>query len=204
MKMNRNTRNNSLTLAVQQIKDMVSAVDVGQAMGLEIRHGRCQCPLHGGHDFNCRLYPGNKGFYCHVCKQGGDVIKLAQQYYGTSFKDTVAWFNDTFHLGMDIDSPLSPDAVKQAEIAQRKRDEEREFREWKDRMGFDLALTADRLVRILEWQRDRNTPKTPDEPWNPKFCEAVRLLPYARRFAEDCMFKCIEVKKNEIQQGKVD
>ena len=40
------------------------------------------------------------------CKSGGDVIQLAQQYYKYSFKDCIAWFNDTFHLGLDIDSPL--------------------------------------------------------------------------------------------------
>ena len=196
---------NKYDFAVDTIKNSVSALDVANALGWEIRHGRCKCPIHNGDDFNCKLYPGNRGYICWVCKSSGDVISLVRNYYhDMSFSDTVKWFNSTFSLGMDIDSPLSPDAVKQAEIAKRKRDEEREFREWKDRMGFDLALTADRLVRILEWQRDRNTPKTPDEPWNPKFCEAVRLLPYARRFAEDCMFKCIEVKKDEIQQGKVD
>ena len=47
---------NQLTIAAQRIKDTISAQDVGVAMGLEIRHGRCRCPLHGGGDFNCVLY----------------------------------------------------------------------------------------------------------------------------------------------------
>lgn len=190
-------RTTSLTLAAQTIKDTVSALDVGQAMGLEIRHGRCRCPLHGGHDFNCRLYPGNKGFYCHVCKCGGDVLSFAQEYYGTSFKDTIAWFNSTFSLGMDIESPLSPDAVKQAENARKTREEEREFREWKERMRFDLLLTADEILERLEEQRDQNVPRTPDEPWNAKFCEAVRTIPAARRFSENCMMQCIGVKSDD-------
>ena len=185
----------ALMLAAQKIKDSISALDVADMLGWEVRHGRCQCPLHGGHDFNCRLYPGNKGFYCHVCKRGGDVIALVQEYNGTSFKDTVSWFNGTFGLGMDIDSPLSPEAVKQAEIARKTRERENEFREWKERMRFDLALTADRIVEMLEEQRDRNMPKTADETWNREFCQAVRLLPAARRFAKDCMYDCIEVKK---------
>jgi len=186
---------NALMLAAQKVKESISALDVADMLGWEVRHGRCQCPLHGGHDFNCRLYPGNKGFCCHVCKRGGDVISLVQEYNGTSFKDTVAWFNGTFHLGMNIDSPLSPEAAKQAEIARKTRESEKEFREWKERIRFDLALTADRIVEILEEQRDRNMPKTADETWNREFCQAVRLLPAARRFAKDCMYDCIEVKK---------
>ena len=186
---------NNLTLAAQTIKDNVSALDVGQAIGLEIRRGRCKCPIHGGNDFNCVLYKGDRGYYCHVCKSGGDVIKFAQQYHGSSFRDTVSWFNDTFRLGMDIESPMSPDAVKQAENARKQREAEREFAEWKERMRFDLYLTADRILEMLEEQRDMNVPKTPDEPWNEKFCEAVRMIPAARRFAERCMMQCIGVKE---------
>lgn len=185
---------NNLTIAVQTIKDSVSALDVGEALGLEIRRGRCKCPLHGGNDFNCVLYKGNRGFYCHVCHQGGDVLKFAQQCHGTSFKDAVSWFNDTFHLGLNIDSPLSKEAVKQAEIAQQKRKEEREYREWLHRTQFDLFLIADKIVSMLEEQRDMYVPKTPDETWHPLFCRAIELLPWARQFAQDCYFDCIEVK----------
>ena len=164
-------------------------------MGWEIQHGRCRCPLHGGHDFNCRLYPGDKGFYCHVCKRGGDVIKLAQEYYGTSFKDTVAWFNDTFHLGLELERKMDPEEVRRAEIALQRRKEAQELEIWKDRMRFDLFLAVDRILQMREEQRDRNVPKTADEPWNPKFCEAIRMIPAVRRFAERCLMDCIKEKK---------
>ena len=186
---------NALSLAVDTIKASVSALDVGQALGLEIRHGRCQCPIHGGNDFNCVLYKGNRGYYCHVCKSGGDVIKFAQQYHNASFKDTVSWFNSTFNLGMNIDSPPDPKAVKQAEIARKQRERERQEKEQKERMQYDLALAVDRIVQALEEQRDLYAPKTPDEPWNPVFCTAVQLLPGAKRYAQMCWYECMEVKK---------
>ena len=177
-----------MSLAAARIKETISALDVGNAMGLEIRHGRCRCPIHGGHDFNCRLYPGDKGYYCHVCKAGGDVISFAQRYYETSFPDTVRWFNSTFWLGMDLESSVSPEAAKRAENERKRRQEEREFREWKERMRFDLALRADEILERLEEQRDRNCPKTPDEEWSREFCEAIRLIPAARRFAQECLY----------------
>ena len=186
---------NNLTIASQTIKDTISALDVGQAMGLEIRHGRCQCPIHGGNDFNCVLYKGNRGFYCHVCKSGGDVISFAQQYYKLSFKDCIAWFNDTFHLGLDLGSTITPEKRRQAEKALQMRKRAIEFQQWKERLQFDLALTADEIVRKLEEQRDMNVPATVGEAWNDLFCEAVELLPEARRFADDCMMYCMKERK---------
>lgn len=180
---------NKLTIAAQQIKDVVSALDAGQMMGLEIRHGRCQCPFHGGKDYNCVLYKRNRGWYCHVCKQGGDVLSFVQQYYNMSFKDCVAWFNDAFHMGLDIEGKIDPKKKKQAEIALLRRKRAIEFEMWKERMSFDMALTADDIVRKLEEIRDEHRPRTYGE-WDDAFCFAVRLLPEARRFAEDCMMEC--------------
>ena len=181
-------------IAVNTIKNSVSALDVANALGWEVRHGRCKCPIHGGVDYNCRLYPGDRGYVCWVCKSGGDVVKLVREsvMQGASFRDVLAWFNDTFRLGMDIESPMSPEAVKQAEIAQRRRVREREFMEWKDRMGFDMHLTADQIVFMLERIRDDNVPKDPYEAWNRNFRIAIELLPEARQFAEDTMMDCIK------------
>lgn len=186
---------NNLTIASQTIKDTISALDVGRAIGLEIRHGRCKCPIHGGNDFNCVLYQGNRGYYCHVCKSGGDVISFAQQYYSFSFKYCIAWFNDTFRLGLDLGSTITPEKRRQAEKALQMRKRAIEFQQWKERLQFDLALTADEIVRKLEEQRDRNVPRTVGEAWNDLFCEAVELLPVARRFADDCMMYCTKERK---------
>ena len=66
-----------------------------------------------------------------------------------------------------------------------------EISQWKDRMRFDLFLLADNILEMLEEQRDRNVPKTPNEPWNKQFCEAIELLPEARKFAQDCWYGCV-------------
>jgi len=185
---------NKLTIAAQTIKDRISALEVGNAIGLEIKHGRCQCPFHGGKDFNCVLYKGNRGWYCHVCKSGGDVLSFAQQYYKFSFKDCIAWYNATFHMGLDIEGKIDPQKKKQAEIALQRRKRAREMQEWKEQMQFNLFLLAEKLVDRLENDRDEHRPKTYGA-WDEAFCTSVKLLPYARQFAEDCMMDCI--KENE-------
>lgn len=188
---------NKYTIIVDTIKSSVSALDVADALGWEVKHGRCKCPIHNGDGLNCRLYPGDRGYMCWVCKSAGDVISLVRNYYhDMSFKQAVTWFNSTFNLGLDLDRKMDPAEARRAEMALQRRKREQEFREWKSRMKFDLALTADQIVRLLEDQRDRNVPKTANETWNPKFCEAVRMLPAVRRYAEELMFNCIEVRKD--------
>ena len=183
---------NQLTIVAQTIKDTISAQDVGKALGLEIRHGRCKCPIHGGTDYNCVLYSGNRGFYCHVCKTGGDVIRFAQLYHDSSFKDTVAWLNDTFHLGMNIESPMSPEALETAKKNQREREARLAAEKWIEETRVNMALKTFEVVRILETQRDDNTPKTPDEPWTAPFCQAIEALPMTEQIAQDAWFDCIK------------
>ena len=185
----------NMTLAAQTIKDTISAQDVGHMLGLEIRHGRCKCPIHNGGDYNCVLYNGNRGFHCFSCGASGDVISLVQQYYKMSFKDCIAWFDSTFHMGLDLGAKIDPKKEEEAKKALQRRKNAIEFQAWKDRMQFDLALTAGEIVKKLEEARDSTVPKTYGEEWDPVFCAAVVTLPEARRFADECMMNCIKEKQ---------
>ena len=71
------------------------------------------------------------------------------------------------------------------------RHETEAFQKWKDYMHFEIALLSLQIVRFLEEQRDTNAPKSVDEPWNERFCEAISILPSAREFAQDCFFDCV-------------
>lgn len=83
------------------------------------------------------------------------------------------------------------DRIKQAISL---RHEQEEFEEWKKIMRFEIALSAFQIVRKLEDQRDMNVPQPPDFVWNSLFCEAIRMIPEAKRFAQDCWYDCVEVK----------
>lgn len=84
------------------IRETVSAVDVGNILGMDINHqGRCRCPFHNGEDRNMRVYPGDRGFYCFVCHESGDCIKLAKQLLGDcTYTDAAKWIDSTFHLNI--------------------------------------------------------------------------------------------------------
>lgn len=183
---------NRLMIAAQTIKETVSALDAAEAMGLEIRHGRCRCPFHGGHDFNCALYKGNRGYFCHVCKRGGDSISFAQEYYGTSFKDTVAWFNDTFHLGMDIESPMEPDALEAAKEQQRRLRAKREITAWADRMRYGRMLTCADCVKSVEGCMERHAPKGPEDGFDGLFRKAADALPEMKEMLAEYEMGCVK------------
>ena len=186
---------NDLSIAAQTIKDRISSLDVARAMGWEVRHGRCKCPVHGGTDYNCRLYPGDRGYVCWVCKSGGDVIKLIRDSQGMSFKDAVTWFNDTFGLGMDIDSPMSRDALREAQKQQEQRRRERELLEKLERLRFDLYLAADKVLTDLEEMRDETVPVSAYGNWDDLFAFAVKMIPEAKRLAEDALMYNMKVRR---------
>lgn len=77
----------------------------------------CVLPSHTGEKKQFGkfiLYRDSMRFYCHQCKQGGDVIDLVSILSGLSKQDAAAWLQD---LQPDTVTPLAddehvPDAVE--------------------------------------------------------------------------------------------
>lgn len=74
-----------------------------------------------------------------------------------------------------------------------------EFRKWKEKMGFNMYLTATQLLMVLTCQRDMNAPKHPDDEWSEEFRQAVELIPEVRQFYEDMAMECTEVNNNVVR-----
>lgn len=176
---------NSLTILANQVKECVSAIDVAQALGLEVnRHGRCRCPAHNGKDFNCKLFPGNRGWYCYVCHEGGDIFSLARANMGEMpFADSLRWFNETFNLGLDIDAPMDQKALKRAQEVQEMQRKIREVRKLLNRMRQGRYLACDLILEYLEARRDRLA-ACEDGVWSDAFAAVIRMIPVIKRIAE--------------------
>lgn len=84
------------------IRQVISAQDICNLLGLELVHGRCSCPFHHGTDKNMKVYEGDRGFYCFVCHESGDCIKLAKQLLGDGwgYHQTAVWLDKTFGLNL--------------------------------------------------------------------------------------------------------
>jgi DNA primase len=73
---------------VDEIKNRVTVEDILSEQGIELRRGRCRCPLHGGD--NPTSFSVRDGlFHCFACGESGDVISLVQKLYGFDFKEAL-------------------------------------------------------------------------------------------------------------------
>lgn len=112
------TENEERRYRYSLIRGAVSARDVGRVLGMDVDgHGRCRCPFHHGEDRNMMLYPEDRGFYCFVCHESGDCIKLAKELLGGDcrYSDAANWIDRTFQLGVFADR--KPSAWERVRLA---------------------------------------------------------------------------------------
>lgn len=186
-----------LAYITDAIRGAVSARQAGEALGLRPdKYGRCPCPVHQGHDRNCKLWPDDRGFFCYVCHAGGDVIRLVQLAQGCTFPDAIRWIDGAFHLGLPIDRPMDKNAAEAAKTALKWKRAEQARKEAIDRAEFDLYATAGRLANALEADKERYRPRRANEEWDPRFCAALRMLAEARELAEELATETMGRDKN--------
>lgn len=177
------------------IRRNVSAVRVGEALGLSPdKAGFCRCPVHADKTASMKLYPGDRGWYCFGCHEGGSVIDLVMACEGLDFKNAVAWVNDTFNLRL----PIGAKATKEQEAAARRLAEERE-RKLKEReekqKARDKAFQEylDLGKELMEMERDLEdyAPKPSDEEWHVRFKRAVMQIPILKDQIDYLALICI-------------
>ena len=146
-------------------------------------HNRIPCPIHNGTDRNLLIHQDH--FYCFVCNEGGDVIRLVRHIFGCDFKTALERINTDFCVGLPLGTKPS-DAERAemkrsyAERLKREKDEadkaERLYRSYLDRL--ELYRT---VCQICE----NEAPQTPWDDWNPDWCTAMRLRTELREEIQD-------------------
>lgn len=177
---------NNYTYAAEAIKSQVTMQD---AIALYAptpppRHDRIPCPIHNGTHYN--FWFNNAAYCCFVCGAKGDVISLAQDIFGISFKEAIKKLNVDFNLNLPFDR--KPTLREQRELqrkhkerlaeqrAEQARKEAWEAEYWR---RWDRWITYDQSKRLY-------APKAPDEPLHPLYVEAVTHIDYAA-YLIDCL-----------------
>ena len=157
------------------VKSKVSVPSVVEMYLPEVKplHNRIPCPIHNGTDRNLLLH--NDHFYCFVCNEGGDVIRLVRHIFGCDFRTALERINTDFCVGLPLGTKPS-DAERAemkrsyAERLKREQDEadkaERLYRSYLDRL--ELYRTVCQIC-------DDYAPITPWDEWRPDWCAAMRL-----------------------------
>lgn len=108
-----------------RITQSVTMPEVCEMYGLPVdRGGFTRCPFHGEKTASMKIYPGNRGWYCFGCHNGGNVLSFVQLYFGLPFRDAMQKINQDFNLGLPLGCELDEKAKQEANRAAYKRRQE--------------------------------------------------------------------------------
>lgn len=154
-------------LDYKRIRDEVPMARLCSLIGIPVRHGFAVCPLHPDSNASMRVYPGDKGFYCFGCHQGGDVIDFLALVTKQSRPDAARQLAQTFCV------PESTQGKKRESILSRQKARE-------NRLHMrDAANTLAEIYRDQRANMSRYAPSRADadKPWPEAFEVACNLLP---------------------------
>ena len=147
----------------ENIKAAISVKQAAEHYGLKVsRNGMACCPFH--HDRHPSLKLNENYFFCFGCGAKGDVIDLVARMFELSGYEAAqrlaADFGISTEPGQAVAASCKP---KRPNIRQVREDEMLCFRVLMD------------YLHLLEDWRVRYTPRTPDEPYDDRFVEALQM-----------------------------
>ena len=147
----------------ENIKAAISVKQAAEHYGLKVsRNGMACCPFH--HDRHPSLKLNENYFFCFGCGAKGDVIDLVARMFELSGYEAAQ------RLAADFGISTEPGQAVAASCKP-KRPNIRQFRE--DEMLCFRVLTD--YLHLLEDWRVRYAPRTPDEPYDDRFVEALQM-----------------------------
>lgn len=166
---------------INTIKASVTMQDVCDMYGLPVsRGGFISCPFHNEKTASLKIYPGDRGWHCFGCGEGGSVLDFVMQYFGLNLMDAIKKTNADFNLKLPIGKKLSR---RQQEEADRRAYELRLKQQIKaqvrNRLNKDYQDALDRYCKY-DTAMIKNAPQSDTEPLKREYIEAVLHLPYAR------------------------
>lgn len=90
---------------LEKIKARVKLSDLFDVLGVRVKGRHASCPLHEDRTPSLSFKDNEGLWYCFVCGVGGDVVNLVMESQGLSFKESLAWLNDKFSLGLTSKKP---------------------------------------------------------------------------------------------------
>ena len=147
----------------ETIKATVPMKQAAEHYGLKAsRNGMACCPFH--HDRHPSLKLNEDYFFCFGCGAKGDVIDLVARLFDLNSYEAAQ------KLAADFGISTEPGQAAAASCKP-KRPHIRQFRE--DEMLCFRVLTD--YLHLLEDWKVRYAPKTPDEPYDDHFVEALQM-----------------------------
>ena len=136
-------------------------------------HNRIPCPIHNGTDRNLLIH--NDHFYCFVCNEGGDAIRLVRHIFGCDFMTALKRLNEDFALNLPLGT--KPTDAKRTELKRSYAERLKKKQEEQDKAErqYEHYLDMIGLLRTVEMICEHEAPQLPWDEWSPDWCTAMRL-----------------------------
>lgn len=160
-----------------QIKQSVTMRQAAEMYGLNVNIAhKAICPFHADTNPSMHIYPGQGGWYCFVCNQGGDVIDFVKRLFGLSFRDAMAKLNTDFQLGLPLTDDLTEDQRKvAARLARQRRKEYERKRKQHNALLSAYHAALDRWIELDRTIRNA-APKTPFDDFTDEYADALKRI----------------------------
>ena len=149
------------------VKKTVTARQAAEYYGLQVnRSGMCRCPFHNDRHPSMKV---DKRFHCFGCGADGDVIHFTAKLFGLSNKEAARKLANDF--GIRVRKGRAPNR----RILNEKRRLELTAKHFiETEKDFYNSLTD--YFHTLRLWKETFAPRSPDEEWDKKFCEALLNL----------------------------
>ena len=176
-----------------EIKRSVSMPDICERYGInKTRNGFISCPFHAEKTPSCKVYDGERGFYCFGCGKSGDVVDFVAAYFSLDMNQSAVKLNRDFSLGLPLERKMTLREKYEIRDRAKKREQENQRRKQERAEKFSRYFAAyEKWVR-LDRQKTAYKPKTPGEMPDPRFFEALQGL-------EDALFELEEAESEVIK-----
>ena len=171
-----------------EVKAAVTTRKAAEYYGIKVnRSGMCRCPFHDDRSPSMKV---DSRFHCFGCGADGDVINFTARLFDLTNKEAAEKLAGDFGIAYEKWKPPDRKARKEK---QKLKLRARRFEET-DRL-FYSGLT-DYYHTLLRWKEDF-APKTPDEEWDDRFCEALQNISIIE-YVMDCYLEAGTEEKIDI------
>ena len=158
----------------ETVKRQLTMRQVLGAYGTAVNvYGFAKCPFHNEKTASFKAYDGDKGYYCFGCGESGDVITFVMRFFGLSFKEALRKIDTDFGLCL-FEKPTLLEYRKAQRAMEETRMHREQAKEEREMMQAAYSLIHGEWRRLMR-NKAEYAPKTPEEPWDFRFVEALRM-----------------------------
>lgn len=166
----------------EKVKQSVTTRQAASFYGLKIgRNGMCRCPFHNDKKPSMKV---DERFHCFGCGADGDVINFAAKLKGVGNGEAAQILAGDFGIDLgDCDVPRP--------ARQRKRKRKSLYQSNQERLQVAVKNFYRRFTdyyHVLRDWKERYAPRSPDDTWDERFCEALEKLTKIE-YALDCFLE---------------